>query len=70
VKFLYNELESEEVSYVGCNAVSDLAANHPGSFYYYFSVFDIFIIDYSSVMLCFLTLLFFIEISFSELLLL
>ena len=30
VKFLYNELESEEVSYVGCTAVADLAANHPG----------------------------------------
>ena len=34
VKFLYNELESEEVSYVGCNAVSDLAANHPGKHCY------------------------------------
>ena len=30
VKLLYDELESEEISLLGCTVISDLATNHPG----------------------------------------
>ena len=30
VKLLYDELESEEISLLGCTVITDLATNHPG----------------------------------------